>query len=209
MKRDSSGYPATNMSVQTRDVIAGAAFKLHGLGWSYHSIADLFSGGEFSISPWTVGSYVRHMHRGEAPLKREKKSGAAPLLDIEHREVLAGWFLRRFDDGLKSSPLMYCQAARHLFGVSLSERTALRYIVEFDLTRQLMGARSNESVHTKDKLIADALEWLQCYHKDGFPAIEPHKLWCIDGVTDTQRAERVWTYGKKIARSENSRHRNW
>ena len=114
MKRDSSGYPATNMSVQTRDVIAGAAFKLHGLGWSYHSIADLFSGGEFSKSPWTVGSYVRHMHRGDAPLKREKKSGAAPLLDIEHREVLAGrWPKIKPVDVLSSSKaFIWCVSVR-------------------------------------------------------------------------------------------------
>ena len=77
MKRDSSGYPATNMSEQTRDVIAHAAMKLHGLGHSYRGIANIFSNEEFSISPSTVCSYVQHLHRGEAPLKRDKKSGNA------------------------------------------------------------------------------------------------------------------------------------
>ena len=50
---------------------------------------------------------------------------------------------------------------------------------------------------TKEELILDALEWLQRYHADGFPAIEPQKLWCTDGVTDSLRAERIHTYGKK------------
>ena len=209
MKRDSSGYPATNMSVQTRDVIAGAAFKLHGLGWSYHSIADLFSGGEFSISPWTVGSYVRHMHRGEAPLKREKKSGAAPLLDIEHREVLAGWFLRRFDDGLKSSPLMYCQAARHLFGVSLSER--MRHaILPSLISRSSSWAPEATRVFTRRTSSLPTL-WSGCSATTRMGSLLLSRTSCGLLMGSRIRSERsaFGHTGKKIARSENSRHRNW
>jgi transposase len=197
MKRDSSGYPATNMSEQTRDVIAHAAMKLHGLGHSYRGIANIFSNEEFSISPSTVCSYVQHLHRGEAPLKRDKKSGNAPLLSYERRAILAGWMCVRFDNGQETDLELYQRAAKHLFGVSLSEATSLRYIAEFDLTWQMMGSRSNHKVRTKDELVQDALEWLQSYHKDGFGAVEPQKLWCIDAITDTERTNRIWTFGKK------------
>ena len=120
-----------------------------------------------------------------------------PLLSYEQRSILAGWFCVRFDNGQDTDLAMYQRAAKHLFGVSLSERTAHRYIAEFDLTWQLMGARSHHKVGTKEALILDALEWLQRYHADGFPAMEPQKLWCTDGVTDSLRVERIHRYGKK------------
>jgi hypothetical protein len=191
MKRDSTGHPATNMSEQTRGVIAHAAMKLHGLGLSYRGIANVFLSEEFSISPSTVATYVQRMHRGEVPLKRDKKSGGVPLLIYEQRSNLAGWFCVRFDNGQETDLAMYQRTAKHLFDASLSDATAHRYIAEFHLTWQLMGAWRNHKVQTKDTLVLETLEWLQCYHSDGFPGVEPHELWCTDGATDSQRAERI------------------
>ena len=111
--------------------------------------------------------------------------------------ILAGWMCVRFDNGQETDLELYQRAAKRLFGVSLSPATAQRYIAEFDLTWQMMGSRSDHKVQTKDELVQDALEWLQSYHKDGFGAVEPHKLWCIDGITDTEKRNRIWTYGKK------------
>lgn len=63
--------------------------------------------------------------------------------------------------------------------------------------RLLQAQEALPKLCQRDTLVADALEWYQGYHGQGFGAVDPQNLWCIDCTTDSTRLERPKTIGRK------------
>lgn len=197
MKRGGSGYVATNVSKEVRQQLGKVARTLSSDGMSHQEIANLFARSESPVSRETVGRWVRRVEAGDTPLKVENNAGNEKSLGDEQRRALAGWVLLREDQALVTSLPTVVAGANRMFHQQLSLPTASRYMDEFDLSYKLSGSRPEAKQKTKEELVTAQFEWSLRYHQDGFGSGELRKLWCIDGVTDTEKNQRTKSIGRR------------
>jgi transposase len=197
MKRVREGYQATNVSKDVRQHLGRVAHTLYSDGMSQGAIANLFARSGSPSSRATVGRWVRQVEAGEPPLKVENNAGNEKSLSDEQRMALAGWVLWREDQALVTSLPTVVAGANWMFKQPLSLPTASRYMDEFDLSWKLTGSRPEAKQKTKEELVTAQFEWLLRYHQEGFGSGERRKLWCIDGVTDREKNQRVKSIGRR------------
>ena len=189
-------YPAATIPPMVRDALARVARVLHEDGMKVEAIGNAYKKAGFPLSRATLYSHIASVASKGTPMSQDKASGRKRALDQDQRDVMAGLFLTREDQNLVSSLSTYQAFADVMFGVQLHESTASRYLDESYLSYKLMGPRKRAGKKDSSELAVDALESLQMLHDGGYLLYDLSKLWCIDVVTDTQKDQRVKSFGR-------------
>ena len=123
----------------------------------------------------------------------EKLTGAAALLTRAQRDVLSGWVLHQIATGSAVHLETYCGFSNDYFGVTLTTRTASRYLADDGFTYRTLQKKTKSFVINVDKLRIDAWKWVETQQ---FPG-DYSKIASIDFTFTGHRTERRSGFGIK------------
>ena len=189
-------YEAAAINPQVRDALGSVGAVLKKRGTTMAEVESVFKEAGFPISKSTLYSYVQAAEAGSTPLSASKASGAKKKLGELERRILAGYFLHREDEGLKSGLPLYKSAALDMFDIKVSSPTSCRYLEESHLSRKMLGPRERAQTLTEDERVVDYFDCVQHLHEVQLFAQPPANIWNIDVVTNKQRNEDMTTYGR-------------
>ena len=189
-------YEAAETSAEVRDALASVGNVLKKRGSTVKEIKSVYDEAGFSFSERSLYGYIGAAAKGRSPMPSSKASGGKRKLEETQRHVLAGLFLSREDEGLKSGLPLYASSAKAMFGVSVSKATGSRYLKEDYLSRKKLGPRERAQKETEDERVFAYFELVKGLHDVHLFNVDPSHVWNIDVVSNKQRNDDTIMYGR-------------
>ena len=91
----SSPCPATETSQAVRDFAARLCVELEAFGLKRDQFREAASTARYTVSKATLNRHIAAVLSCKSAFTTDSMAGAAPLLDEEKREIMAGWVLEK------------------------------------------------------------------------------------------------------------------
>ena len=152
-------YPSTELSTDQRELIARLVGPLEVRGISRSVFRDVLADAEITVPKSSLDRWVRaHATTGRI-FTAEKASGAAPLLDEEQCEIVAGWVLSRNDSNQVVSLASFSEFCASAFGVELAQTTAHDYLHALGFSSKVSQVKTSGFTVDIDALAKMMFAW--------------------------------------------------
>ena len=152
-------YLSTELTTDQRELIARLVGPLEVRGISRSVFRDVLADAEITVPKSSLDRWVRaHATTGRI-FTAEKASGAAPLLDEEQCEIVAGWALSQNDSSQVVSLASCSQFCASAFGVELSQTTAHESLHALGFSSKVSPVKASGFTVDIDALAKMMFEW--------------------------------------------------
>jgi len=136
-------YLSTELTTSQRELLARLAVPLKSRGISRAVFREILSEANFSVPKASLDRWVRsHLSRGNI-FTTEKGSGPISLLDIEQREIAAGWVLSENESNHTVSLSSFSDFCSSAFGVHLGKTTAHDYLHDLGFSSKVSQVKTS------------------------------------------------------------------
>lgn len=183
--------PSTELSTDTREVIAHLVGPLHKRGISRQIFRDCLAEANAPVSKASLDRWLYDYTQSGSIFKPEKASGAAALLDAQQQEVAAGWVLIENDEHRRVSVESFRRFCNEFFCLDMSNSSARNYLIDLGFASKVAQTKTIGFSIDVDALVEMMCEWVEERRSDG----DLDKLVAsVDFTFTGHRTDRVSSY---------------
>ena len=191
MQQPKRKNPSTELSTETRELIARLVEPLHKRGISRQVFRDCLAEADVLVSKASLNRWVYDYTQLGSVFTPEKLTGAASLLDVEQQEIAAGWVLTENDEHRTVSVESFRHFCNESLGVSTSNSSARNYLTNLGFSSKVAQTKTNGYSIDVDALVKMMCEWVDERRSDGDL---DGLVASIDFTFTGHRTDRVSTY---------------
>lgn len=152
-------YPSTELSTGQRELIARLVGPLEARGIPRAVFRDVLAEAEITVPKSSLDRWVQAHAATGSIFTAEKASGAAPLLDHEQSEIVAGWVLSQNDSNQIVSLASFSKFCAGAFGVEIGQTTAHDYLHALGFSSKVAQVKTSGFTVDADGLAKMMFEW--------------------------------------------------
>ncbi len=154
-----SKYPSTELSTSQRELIARLVGPLEARGISRSTFRTILAEAEFPVPKSSLDRWVHaHLTTG-AIFAAQKASGAAPLLDDDQCEIVAGWVLSQNDSNQVVSLASFSAFCKSVMGVDMPRSSAHEYLHALGFSSKVSQVKTSGYTVDVDTLSKMMFNW--------------------------------------------------
>ena len=154
-----SKYPSTELSTGQRELIARLVGPLEARGISRSTFRTILAEAEFPVPKSSLDRWVHtHLTTG-AIFAAQKASGAAPLLDDDQCEIVAGWVLSQNDSNQVVSLASFSAFCKSVMGVDMPRSSAHEYLHALGFSSKVSQVKTSGYTVDVDTLSKMMFDW--------------------------------------------------